>query len=107
MTEEKQLIQVDPVDTKEVDGEYYEYRYTYEAVISGDIDREIDPPNYVSVEFDDKGMVWQYKDRCPVFVRGHRAYVPEGCSKEEAQNQVYFCLSFLADRGYVSGWRKA
>lgn len=100
------FTRVDPVNVKTAHGEEYRDEYTFNEVHVGDIPSDLSTPD--GTEFGTVGRValWKYKDKLLVIIAGDGAYVDYKKLGDEARNQAYFSLSYLASKGYVSGWRK-
>lgn len=97
--------EVEPVNTKKQDGEKYEDEYNFGEVHIDDIPEGFNQKN---VDFE-KGVDrirWEYSGKCPILVCRDKVLASEEAPAEEAENQAYFALSILAEKGYVSRFSK-
>jgi len=98
--------EVDPVNHKKTRGEKYADRYTF-----GEVHFEFDPDDVFAVNAHARivakdAVRYQYDDKPAVIVTPDSVYTLEGTSREDAEKQAYFALSYLESAGYVTGWKK-
>ncbi len=102
---DKELMEVRPINTREVNGKTIRERYEYGAIFTKDVPRGFSQKN-VDFKKGKKNIRWQYSGKCPILITPEGVKAKKSAPKEEAQNQAYFALSILADEGYVSHWEK-
>lgn len=102
---QKGLIDIEPVNTRRVDGELVKDHYSYGIIHSADVPEDFEQQN-VDIEVGVKNVRWEYEGKCPILITPLGVKANEGVSMKEAQNQAFFALSILADEGYVSHWEK-
>jgi hypothetical protein len=100
------FVSLEPVNTKTSNGNTYEDHYDYNKVHIGDIPDDLSVPNGVRFEKVGNIAIWKYKSKHTVVLTEDGAKVLYSNVGKEARNQAYFALSVLADKGYVSRWRK-
>lgn len=98
-------VRIDPIHTREVNGEKIVDEYTFGKVHIDDIPDDYHN-DYVDFEKGVERVRWQYPGKCPILLDEDGAIARESAPREEAQNQAYFAMSMLADDGYVSRFRK-
>lgn len=100
------FFKIEPVNRKKSHGEIYEDHYVYNSVHVDDIPDDISTPSGVETSKWEDMFLWQYEDKAPVIILEDGPYARVDVRNKEARNQAYFALSVLADKGYVSGWKK-
>lgn len=100
------FARVDPVNVKTAHGEEYRDEYTFNEVHVDDIPSGLNTPDGVEFQTVAGTALWKYKDKLLMVITKNGPFVYYNRLNDEARNQAYFSLSYLADKGYVSGWRK-
>lgn len=100
------FTRVEPVNTKKVRGEVYEDHYDFGKVFIEEITDGTSVPDGVDLVRFGEIALWKYKGKQPVILTEDGAHVRSDKMNRESRNQAYFALSILADKGYVSGWKK-
>lgn len=100
---EEVLVEVVPIHKP---NERNEQEWNFTAIHADELDTPVELSGRWYIDGD--GGVWSfYGKRPPIFIQGDNIYTVEGSDVNEAENQAYFTLSILAERGKVSRWTKA
>jgi hypothetical protein len=97
---------VEPVNRKKAHGDYYKDRYDYNKIHVDEIPSDLSVPGGVRFRKFGGVVAWKYRSKPTVVITKDGPFVLYTKLGEETRNQAYFALSVLADKGYVSGWRK-
>lgn len=100
------IKEVEPVNTRRVDGTTLTEHYNFGRVAVEDVPEDFSQKN-VSIQVGKSKIRWEYSGKCPILITETGVKAKSEAPLTEAQNQAYFALSILAEEGYVSHWEKA
>ena len=110
MTEPKNetvLVEVQPTNHVIVDGEKYEYEYTFDKVYIDDVPDDIEcSVNGAELWWEHGILHYQYGDRTEIYITEDGTYCEQGEAKIQATEQAYYALSVLSSRGLVGRFTK-
>lgn len=107
----KYNTKVQPHMRRETRGTTYEDKFTFEKVSVEYIDsmefctgatHRLTPTHNGSV-----ALFYRYRNEAPVMIVEDGAYKHDEWSVDESEEQAYFALSQLDEKGFVKYWRKA
>lgn len=102
-------VQCDPVNRTDNGSNVYEYEYRYGRLHVGDIGRDAEEvfSNVTAVvRYTPSGILYRYHSSEPVLIKDDGVYRMESSNRKECEEQAYYVMSILADKGFVTGFTK-
>lgn len=100
------MVEIVVVKQYETNDKRYKYRYKFTKAHADEVTEEDLEDAWGDAHVDEDGLWWRFEDKPEVLVTEEKVYAHKGDSIRDAEHQSYFALSWLDEKGYVTGFDK-